>query len=352
MTPLGLHSFHAARHARFTSINGFEIVASYSDPFAEYNLLTSSTALLDLSARSRICLLGADREKFIHGQVTNEVLKLHPAHGTYAFLVNAKGKIQSDLFLYKLPEEILLDFEPGLTQRVIERLERYIIAEDVQIVDVAPHYGLLSIQGPQAVKILTQSALFNSLPSAPFQSASHSTEHGDLYIMNNPRIKTAGFDLYIPAAAMETFAARLPIPWAGFDAFEIARIEHGIPRFGVDMDENNLAPETGLENEAISYAKGCYIGQEVIARVRTYGRPAKSMRRLQLSGEAPVQSGDKLFKDGKEAGYLTSITASPRLKSSLALGYVRKEFNAPGTILNVGNATTARVLDPPGTGPC
>ena len=123
----------------------------------------------------------------------------------------------------------------------------------------------------------------------------------------------------------------------GWQALEIARIEAGIPRFGADMDETNLAPEAGIEERAISYSKGCYIGQEVIARIRTYGQVAKSLRGLLLSddlAELP-KKGDKLFHGDKEAGFITSAVASPTFRRNIALGYVRREWNEPGTELRL-----------------
>ena len=122
----------------------------------EFTALTEGAGWLDQSDRSRLCLLGADRARFLHGQVTNDINGLGEFTGCYAALVNAKGKMESDLFAYRLADEILLDFEPGLTAAVQARLERYVIAEDVEIADVAPHFGLLTIQGPQAESILTE----------------------------------------------------------------------------------------------------------------------------------------------------------------------------------------------------
>src|ERR1051325_10072321 len=150
MNRLALHEFHHGLNARFTEVNGMAVVEHYGDPLAEHAALRESAGLLDLSCRSRLCLTGADRQKFLNGQVTNNVKDLKVGEGCYAALVNAKGKMQSDLNIYVLENEILLDFEPGYGAAVAQRLEKYVIADDVQVVDVAPHYGLLSVQGPKA----------------------------------------------------------------------------------------------------------------------------------------------------------------------------------------------------------
>jgi folate-binding protein YgfZ len=360
MPPLPLHEFHQCLDARFAEVNGTEVVAHYGDPLAEHAAWRASAVVLDLSFRSRLCLLGADRHKFLHGQVTNEVNDLQVGEGRYAFLVNAKGRIQSDLNIYRLADELLLDFEPGFAPAVSARLEKYIIADDVQIVDAAPHYGLLSVQGPRSGEVVAALNLGVPLPSNSHQFATvEDTGWGQIYLANQSRAGFPGFDLFVPVAALGMVADKLLAAAksvggraAGWEASEMARIEAGIPRHGVDMDETNLAPETGQEARAISYTKGCYIGQEVIARVRTYGQVAKALRGLRFPDDltALPQKGDKLQATGKEAGYVTSSTRSPALKANIALAYVRREFNHPGTVLtlNAGAGTSeARVVSLP-----
>jgi folate-binding protein YgfZ len=341
MAALSLHDFHQARGATFTIQHGSEAVGCYGSIEKEYLTLTQSSGLIDLSFRSRICLLGADREKFLHGQVTNEVARLTVEQGTYAALVTAKGKLETDLYMYKLPDELLLDFEPGLTEKITARLMKYIIAEDVQIVDVAPHYGLLSLQGPHAAESLQVAAFIPKLPETPLNWMQTALPNGDLYLVNNARFGSAGYDLFVPINDMASVAEKLSASseWIGMEACEIARIENAIPRFGIDMDETNLAPEALGEN-AISYAKGCYIGQEVIARIRTYGQVAKALRLVRLPAELQSlpRRGEKLFKNGKEIGQITSSTLSPKHGAKVALAYVRKEANALGESLHLSVA--------------
>jgi folate-binding protein YgfZ len=371
MHKLGLHEFHARLKAQFCDVNGEEAVAHYGDSLAEHTALRRTAGVLDLSVRGRLCLTGADRQRFLNGQVTNNVKDLMTGQGCYAALVTAKGKLESDLNIYCLENELLLDFEPGLTARIAERFEKYIIADDVQVVDVGTDYGLLSIQGPSAETVVRQleiglSPNVFSLPgragaivgAAPRTEAGRapwlveslrdqpmnllsakSAGHGETYLMCHPRTGGAGFDLFVPTAdqdaaleklnaAVESVGGRL----CGWQALEIARIEAGIPRFGVDMDESNLAPEAGIESRAISYTKGCYIGQEVIARIRTYGQVARTLRGLRLADDLKrlPGHGDKLFKDEKEVGWVTSATASPAFNANLGLGYVRREADRVG----------------------
>jgi folate-binding protein YgfZ len=346
-TTMGLHEVHGSLGAVFGSVGGMECVRHYGDPGAEHGALVGAVGVMDLGFRGRFCLTGGDRVRLLHGQVTNDVQGLGRWEGCYAAFVTNKGRMQADAFVYALAEELLVDVEPGLTAALLKRLENYIVADDVQCVDVSPYYGLLSVQGPRSEAVLGRLGLpvpgrllgVNPVADSGF---------GELYIMANPRVGSAGYDLFVPVdaqamildkavAAAREEGGRL----VGWEAFELARLEAGIPRFGSDMDETNLPPEAGIEKRAVSYAKGCYIGQEVIARIRTYGQVAKALRGLSIAGgegSVPVK-GDRLVRDGREVGMITSAAASPRLGGGvIALGYVRRECNTVGTELEVRSA--------------
>jgi folate-binding protein YgfZ len=385
VTQLQLHEFHHSLGARFTEVNGAEVVNDYGNWLAEHAALRKSAGVLDLSFRGRICLVGADRVRFLHGQVTNDIKKLAVGSGCYAALTTAKGKMESDLNIFCLADELLLDFEPGLTGKVSQRLEKFIVADDVQIVDAAPHYGLLSVQGPEAEEVVHALRLVgrDALPRVqadrqvgpPLVKISNATL-GEIYLVNQPRLDSSwwgetpsspnqksgperlsphrnnGFDLFIPNSSLSAVTDKL-IAVAkqiggrvvGWQAFETARIEAGIPRFGVDMDETNLPLECGPTlRDAVSYNKGCYIGQEVINRVHSFGHVNKELRGLRLADSASAglplpQRGDKLFHDGKETGYITSAVKSPALDANIALGYVRREAYQIGTELILRTAT-------------
>jgi len=398
---LPLHEFHQNLGARFTAVDGAEAVADFGDALAEHAALRETAGVVDLSFRSRLCLTGADRVRFLHGQVTNDVKKLRVGEGCYAALVTAKGKMESDLNIFALQDELLLDFEPGLTQAVSQRLEKYIVADDVQVVDVAPHYGLLSVQGPKAEQVVRGLSLFAQVPSMPFHSVKIADATlGEIHLMNQPRfflplparnergegrgeeppqinrpsspqpsppsaggegvsVFHAGFDFFVPINSLAAVADKLIAAAkaaggraCGWTAFEIARIEAGIPRFGADMDGTNIPLECGIEDRAVSYTKGCYIGQEVINRIHSIGHVNRELRGLRLADDLKTlpARGDKLFKDGKEVGHITSAIASPTLKANIALGYVRCEANAGGTELklrNAGNDSGARIVEVP-----
>lgn len=362
MNPLLLHEFHHGLNARFSGLKGAEMVADYGDWRAEYQALRETAAVLDLSFRGRICLLGGDRVRFLHGQITNDIKKLQVGEGIYAALTTAKGKMESDLNVFNLPDELLLDFEPGLTERISQRLEKYIVADDVQIVDAAPHYGLLSVQGPKAAEVVQAVGLaVNGLPGkeraiAKFTDATL----GEIYLASQPRVFAGrfGFDVFVPNNSLGAVADKLIAAAknagggaGGWTALETARIEAGIPRFGADMDETNLPMEC-IETHAMSFNKGCYIGQEVLNRIHAIGHINKELRGLRLAEDlkALPQKGDKLFHGGKEVGHITSAVKSPAFNANIALGYVRREVNQTGTELKLPSAdgeSTATIVELP-----
>ncbi|HEV2327554.1 MAG TPA: aminomethyltransferase family protein [Verrucomicrobiae bacterium] len=344
MNLLLLHEFHQTLGARFSELNGREIVADYGDDLAEYRALRESAGVLDFSFRGRICLTGNDRIRFLHGQITNDVKKLPAGEGCYAALTTAKGRMESDLNVFNLPDELLLDFEPGLTERISGRLEKFVVADDVQIVDAAPHYGLLTVLGPKAAEVVRLVGLLGNVPAAECFIVKVSDETlGEIYLATLRRLVGAGFDVFVPIESLGAVADKL-IGAAksvggrvcGWTAFETARIESGVPRFGADMDESNLPMEC-IENRAVSFSKGCYIGQEVLNRIHAMGHVTKELRGLRLPDDVTKlpNKGDKLAHDGKETGCVTSAVKSPILNANIALGYVRREANKIGTELTL-----------------
>ncbi len=292
----------------------------------EFEALRQSVGWLDFSSRSRLCVLGDDRVKFLHGQVTNDIEALTENTGCYAALVNAKGKMESDLFVYRLAEELLLDFEPDLAGPVRERLEKYVITEDVEIADVAPHFKLLSIQGPESPAALDKLDL--PCPRSPYSVA---MKDEDIYVINQPRLGTAGFDLFVATEQVAEWQDKLSVIalHCSEASFEQARILATIPRFGADLTVANLPPEGGLESRAISYSKGCYIGQEIIARIRTYGQVRKLLRGLRLTGAASI--ADEVVLNDKVVGRLSSVAT----EAGAALAIIQRESCKPGTKLQV-----------------
>lgn len=290
----------------------------------EYQCLNDNAGLLDLSFRSRLCLIGADRARFLHGQVTNDVNSLTPGTGCYAALVSTKGKMETDLNICCLQDEILLDFEPGLAAKIMDRLNRFIVADDVQVIEVSEPYGLLSVQGPAAATVV--SALAHNLPSRRCHSLKLSRPEGDLYLVKQPRTGTDGYDIFAPVAAIDDLSKTLRQTGAqtsNRDALEIARICAGIPRYGVDMDTTNFPQECGIEAIAVSYKKGCYIGQEILNRIHTMGHVNRSLHHFHVPADLAVAAGDVILCDEAVTGRITSAARPPGTDHYCALGYLK-----------------------------
>ncbi len=352
-----LKEFHQQLGARPLKVNGAEAVADYGHVAEEHSALKSSAGLLDLSFRGRICLTGADRARFLHGQLTNDIKRLKSGDACYAALTTAKGRMQSDVYVFCLAQELLLDFEPGRTSLLTERLEKYIVADDVQLVDVAGLYGLLSVQGPLAEKAASALSWFSQLPAKPLSFVTASTPDGsEIYLANNPRLGTRGYDVFAPQALMRKAADELVAAVralggrpCGWNAFELARIEAGIPRFGLDMDENSFPQECGIEKAAVSYTKGCYIGQETLNRIHTQGHTNRQLWKIRLGHGPglPPPAGSKLYLEQKEVGHVTSTMAEGE---PLALGYLRREVEKGANVRLVfdGGESAVELLEPAG----
>lgn len=336
--PLELE-FHSRLGAIWDRANNIPLVVNYREIYDEYRFLIEGCGVLDMSARGRICIVGKDRVGFLHGQVTNDVKALKAGQGCYAALLNVKGKMESDLNIWMLENEILLDFEPGLTAKLIERLNRYIIAEDVEVEDVSKVYAHITLCGPRCGEVLSALSPAIRLPpsNARIQAIHASHEHlGEAYISTHLMGNTFLHSLFVPVehhvplleSIQEIIQARQAGGWVGQRAFQTLRTELGVPRFGVEMDSTHLPPEAGLEAAAISYSKGCYIGQEIIARMRTYGQASKRLCGFVLSDEmlGLPGKGTPIWCGEKKAGNLVSAVHSLAMNIPIAMGYLKKQY--------------------------
>ncbi|MDC0325459.1 hypothetical protein OAM01_01750 [bacterium] len=317
----------------------------------EYHCLKKTCGLLELSDRGRLCLTGDDRISFLHGQITQDIKSLGYGQGAYAALVDSKGKIQSDLNVYILKDEILLDFEKGYTETIIQRLEHHLVSEDVSIVDPSEFYTMFSIQGPHSAKALNAVFPEIQLPESLWHFVELERDDGSIYACQRPRFGSQGFDLFIPRVARDTLHLQMAsaVKMLGGSlvhepASELARIEAGIPKMGIDMTPEHLVQETGLTPSVISFKKGCYIGQEVISRIRTVGKVNKYLCRLAFD-TLPSLEGDSchmLNVGGKEAGFVTSLAAVSGQDSNIyGLGYVKRSFLEGDTLFTLGETGTS-----------
>jgi folate-binding protein YgfZ len=270
---------------------------------------------LDLSARAKFRLTGIDRFRFLNGQITNDLRKATETVAIEACVLNAKGKINGHLFVSAQGESFLLDAEPKLRETLRIRLDRYIIADDVQIEDVTDQFSLLHV-------------LSEKSPTA---------EHGRIVSVH--RFAEPSWDIWSDAARRDAVRQQLTLAFAFFDsaAAEVMRIEQGMPRWGCELTEEIIPIEANLEQRTIDYDKGCYIGQEVISRMKMSGQTNKRLCGLISLSDVPLQPGMKLAAPsevGREVGWTTSAARSERIGKEIALGYLKRGFNSSGTKLD------------------
>lgn len=269
-----------------------------------YNALRQGAAWLDLDSRGRIVARGRDRARLLHAITSNEVKKMVPGDSCYAFLLNPQGRIQADLHLLCLSDHFLIDTDPGLREKVHQHIRRYIIADQVELEDVSAQTASIGVEGPQAEEL---KLVPGDHTLAPFTV----TGQPGYRIYCKPEEK-AGL-----VAQLESSGAK---PATGDDV-RLVRIENGKPLYGEDIRDTTLPQET-QQMQAISFTKGCYLGQEIVERIRAQGRVNKKLERLELDGPEPPAPGTKLQVDGRDAE-ITSAVYSPHFAKVIALAYVR-----------------------------
>jgi tRNA-modifying protein YgfZ len=283
--------------------------------------------LINLSDRAKIKVTGPDRVRFLNGQLTNDILGLRSGSAISACALTAKGKMCADLFVAANNESHYLDAEAVLRESLMARLEKYIIADDVTLEDSTDEFGLFHLMSPESAETGPEAPALTG-PSQP---------DGTIWMASN-RFGWPGVDLWFPAGQAAVVQESLHQSPVDLETAENLRIERGIARWGHELSEDVLPNEAGLDKRAISYTKGCYLGQEVISRIKSVGHVNRHLCGLVPASSSLLAVGDKLFSDEeseKEIGFITSIGGSRTLERAVALGYVKRGFNVPGTILQV-----------------
>ncbi len=296
---------------------------------AEYLAVTEGCGLLDRSERGKLALSGADAKSFLQGQVTNDVEALGAGGGCYAAFLTPKGKMLGDLRVLDVGEELLLDTERVALQALFNMIRRFSVGYDAQLHKRTLERGLLSLIGPNADGVLGE--------MAP-PGAEHSHRAVELAQVQALAIRTdVGIDLLCDASDTEALTdavAVLGVAGVSEPTAEIVRVERGRPRYGVDLDESVIPQEADLNERAVSFTKGCYVGQETVARLYYRGKPNRHLRGVR--SDDPLTAGDELHHDGRLVGRLTSAATSPRL-GHIGLALLRREA-PPGSRLAVADA--------------
>ncbi|MBI3767754.1 MAG: aminomethyl transferase family protein [Deltaproteobacteria bacterium] len=340
-----------ARHGASVVVDGWTVAAAYDDPAREYAALRDDAALVDLAFRTRVRVVGADRVDFLQGMLSNDVRRLATGEGCRALLLTEQGKVVADCVVLALADALVLDARTLAIARALAALARYIVADDVELVPEDTTHAI-GVFGPGANDALARRGI--TPPAASYAHELHETEVGPLRVVRVPEPGAGGFVCLVPRDRAEAWwrsCVDARIPRAGFEAFETLRIESGVPADGVDIGPETIALEAPLE-AAISFGKGCYLGQEVIERVSARGHVNRRLVGLLIAAAAMPRAGDVIAAGDKEIGRVTSVAWSWRLEKPVALGYVRREHVAPGTRLEVRAAAgvlAATVQTPPAT---
>ena len=301
-------------------------MASTDTLATDYRTITEACGLLDRSERGKLALTGADARSFLQGQVTNDVEGLADGAGCYAAFLTPKGKMLGDLRILAAGDELLLDTERVALQGLFNMIRRFSIGYDVELHKRTLECRLLSLIGPGAVQLAGAGDL-------PADEHAHALVEVPGTGVAARAIRTdVGVDLL--CSARDVDALRASLEEAGAHAVseaagEVVRIEHGRPRYGIDLDDSVIPQEAGLNDRAVSFTKGCYVGQETVARLYYRGKPNRQLRGLRLSG--PASSGDELWLEGRVVGRLASVAHSPRL-GPIGLALVRREAPPGSTV--------------------
>lgn len=311
----------------------------FGNPRVEYEAATSAAALFDLSDRPQIEVTGGDRVKFLHNFCTNDIKKLQAGEGCEAFVTNVKGRILAHIFVFATDEALWIETAAGAEPALLAHLDRYLITEDVELHGRTAELGELFVSGKQASQLLNNNGI----------------DVAELGLYGHASAKSAGISVVVrrvdllgtPGYLLSIAKAQLAPLWkelyeagaqpAGSAAFHALRIETGMPLYSVDLSEDNLAQEAARNSQAISFTKGCYLGQEPIARIDALGHVNRELRGLKLSSAKPPEPGAPVLAgdDSQEIGHVTSSALSYSDDRPVALALLRSNWTAPGTEVTV-----------------
>ncbi len=289
-----------------------------------YEALHEHAAWIDLSARGKIRLTGEDRARLLHAMTTNNIQALTPGEGCYTFFLNAQGRILADANVLCTEDSLLLDTEPETRKQVFQHLDQFIIADDVTLEDATDALATIAVEGPQAAAVLADLG-------APVPIVENSWLAWDNRIVL--RAWPSGWMVIVPMAEKTTLITALSaLAQADAEAARTVRIESGVPRYGDELTDRFLVQETG-QMRAVNFTKGCYLGQEIVERVRSRGQVHRHLRPVHIDGHDVPPVGAKLTADGKEMAELMSAAFSPALGKVVAMAYVRTDAAKPGFAL-------------------
>ncbi len=346
-----LQSTHQTLGATFGDWFGLELPERYTSFADEYRMAQEASVVLDVSYRAWFELTGPDRVRYLNAVVSNNTQALAPGQGTLALLLNAQGHILAELEVFAFPERYLISCHAPVRERTVQTLDRYIIMDDATLTDVSDQFATMAIEGPATSIVLQELCGLSAPPEPEFAHKSVEIAGAECLLMRQSEFRGTGVRLLVPAAQAEVvWSAVLAAVRshgggpAGYAALNSLRLEAGVPWFGYDFDDTVIPHEAALESTHISFSKGCYIGQEIVERVRSRGHIRRKRVSLKIEGGIP-SAKETLQAGGKAVGQVTSAAPSPALSAAVGMGYVRLEHFAPGSRLEWSGGI-AEVIEP------
>jgi folate-binding protein YgfZ len=330
---------------RVSEHRGAETAASFSDPQGEFDALRIGSGVRDLGFRARISLAGSDRVRWMNGMVTNNIRDLAAGRGVYAFLLNPQGRILGDMLVFNEGETLTVETDRSQVEKILATFDHYIIMDDVEVANISENWTAVGVAGPKARAVLK--AVGIEVPGMePLQTyAARCNCDCDCVQCTVVRGEDAQYESYeIWLAPKDVFATWRALVSAGAtpvgsEALEIQRIVAGVPLYGVDIRERDLPQETE-QMRALNFNKGCYVGQEIVERIRSRGNVHRKFTGFVLEGSAEIATDAKIVSGEKEVGEITSVALVrlPLGERKLALGYIRREVGVPGREVMIGGA--------------
>lgn len=325
-----LYDIHKQHNANFIDIGGFPGVADYGDVDVEALAVHTEAVILDLSHRGKIKVTGKDAAALIHGQTTNDIKKLKIGEGCHTVMISHKAKVLADLYVYNMGEYLLMDVHRSDVEYIIDHLGKHRISMEAELVDITDTLSYIAVEGRFAKDVTN--TIFNVDISDMSQNNILPVEYYEnkIYIIRRDWTKDAGVYIYADKTVASKIWQELLANGAkpvGLNAWDVVRLEMGEPRYGLELDDSIMPPEANMEY-AISYNKGCYVGQETITRIKSYGHVNKNLFGFVLTDVNKPPYKAKVMLDGAEEGYITSSVYSPYFKAQIALGYLRRDAQA------------------------
>lgn len=338
-----LHSQHIQAGATFEEVTGWEMPAHYGDIEAEHRAVRQAVGVTDLSHRGKLRVTGDDRVKWLQSVISNDILPLQPGQGRYSSFLTHKGKMLTYFRVYLQADAIMIEDVGEIGDATYQALRKFLLyGTKAKMENCAESWGLLLLSGPKASTVIQSAFGVDVTALKPVNFVSAQIGGQTALVIRTEETGEMDFEILLPADGLPTAwtilmqaGAPVGIKAIGCHAREALRIEAGIPKAGPELNEEIVPPEANLEGKAFSLTKGCYPGQEVVARMDTYGNVRRHLVGLAMKDSTVPPKGSKLFSGDREVGWISSAVRSPQLGQVIALGFPLRDFSKPGTKLTV-----------------